>query len=54
MYISGPDYTDDDMIAPWDPARRRFNPPRSKRDDPDFDLRDDRDPSTEEARPCKQ
>ena len=54
MHITGPDYTDDELIAPWDPARRQFNPPRTKRDDPDYDPRDDRDPPTEEAKPCEQ
>jgi hypothetical protein len=42
MHITGPDYTDDDLIAPWDPARRRPHP-CSRRDDPDRD--DDHDES---------
>ena len=40
MRITGRDYTDEDLIAPWDPARRwpRRN---GRRDDPYID--DDRD-----------
>jgi hypothetical protein len=53
MKITGRDYTDDDLIAPWDPARRRSPIPNGIRDDPDYDPRDDRDPPTEEAKPCQ-
>ena len=40
MHITGPDYTDEDLIAPWDPARTQKRPNRL-RDDPNRD--DDRD-----------
>ncbi len=39
MRITGRDYTDDDLIAPWDPARPRVQP-NGQRDDPSWD--DDR------------
>jgi hypothetical protein len=40
MRITGPDYTDEDLIAPWDSARRQRRP-NCRRDDPEID--DDRD-----------
>lgn len=43
MRITGPDYTDESLIAPWDPARTQKRP-NSLRDDPNRDdTRDDYD-----------
>ena len=53
MRITGRDYTDDDLIAPWDPARRPC--PNGRRDDPadddDRDYIDYEEPPPEEAKP---
>jgi len=51
MHITGPDYTDDDLIAPWDPARRRTLP-NSIRDDPARDDDHDEREQPEESKPC--
>ena len=58
MHITGPDYTDEDLIAPWDPARtqRRPNGPRddpNRDDDRDDDIEDfyDTKPPAGEAKP---
>lgn len=48
MKITGRDYTDDDLIAPWDPARRQSRP-NGRRDDPARD--DDRDDDYDDTEP---
>jgi hypothetical protein len=57
MCITGRDYTDDDLIAPWDPARRRQRPNRLCDDPNRDDDRDDRDceakPPGGETKPCQ-
>ena len=59
MKITGRDYTDEDLIAPWDPARRRSIPnrirddPARDRNDDDFDDTTDTEPPVGEAKPCQ-
>ena len=54
MHITGPDYTDDVLIAPWDPARPQKRP-NCVRDDPscddDRDMEDKKKPQDEEPKP---
>jgi hypothetical protein len=54
MRITGPDYTDEDLIAPWDPARTQRRP-NSLRDDPnrdnDREYDDYDEPLAEEQKP---
>ena len=54
MHITGRDYTDEDLIAPWDPARRQHRPNRIC-DDPNLD--DDREEQViwfgDEEKPCQ-